>query len=94
MWYLKGCHAQEEATYFSFLHLFNKYLSAYYVCDARDIYISLSLSLSRRKLPLLLGRQSSKQKIIVPWREYYNGLEQGSATIDHRPRPGFVLSMS
>lgn len=35
--YLKGCHAKEEAMYFSFIHLFNKYLSAYCVLDARDI---------------------------------------------------------
>lgn len=29
--YLKGCHAKDEATYFSFIRLFSKYLSAYCV---------------------------------------------------------------
>lgn len=36
---LKDCHAKEEATYFSFVHLFNKYLSACCVFDTRDLWM-------------------------------------------------------
>lgn len=55
--YLKGCHAKDEATYFSFIRLFSKYLSAYCV---------LYTGIYRGKLCCLLERQYNKRKIIVP----------------------------